>query len=201
MVALLVVWVGALGLLHDYWPKPARAFWINIHALFGLALWFLVIARYCWRVAHAPPSLPADVGAFYRRSSHAAHLGMYALLLIAPIVGIVTFIWHGRALNLGLFEVHFGIASDRAIFKPTENLHGYLAYALFALAAAHILVALWHHFVRRDGVPGEDVAGIYVVPFARGSCESARRLMTRAALPCCRPVAFTQVASFAVHSS
>jgi cytochrome b561 len=31
-------------------------------------------------------------------------------------------------------------------------LHGYLAYALFGLAAAHILAALWHHFVRRDGL-------------------------------------------------
>ena len=80
------------------------------------------------------------------------HLAVYALLFVTPIIGIVTFIWHGRALELGLFQVNFGIASDRAVFEPTEDIHGYLAYALFALAALHISAALWHRFVRRDEI-------------------------------------------------
>jgi cytochrome b561 len=151
-VAVLLVWVGLLGLLHDSWPKQTHEFWINIHALFGLALWTAVLARCCWRVTHAPPPLPATIGALYRRSSRALHLTVYALLFATPIIGIVTFIWHGRAFELGLFRVNFGMASDRAVFEPTEDIHGYLAYALFALAAVHILAALWHRFVRRDGV-------------------------------------------------
>ena len=152
VVALLVVWVGALGLLHDSWPKQTHLFWINIHALSGFALWLLVIARYGWRMAHPVPDLPDDVGPLYRRLSRAAHLTLYALLFVIPIIGIVTFIWHGRVLDLGFIRVNFGVASNRAVFEPTEDLHGYLAYALFALAGVHILAALWHHFVRRDGV-------------------------------------------------
>lgn len=151
-VAALVVWVGTLGLLHDSWPKRSHLFWINIHALFGFALWLLVIARFGWRLAHPAPELPDDIGPLYRRLARAAHLTLYGLLFITPIIGIVTFIWHGRVLDLGLVRVNFGVASNRAVFEPTEDLHGYLAYALFALAAAHILAALWHHFVRRDGV-------------------------------------------------
>lgn len=151
-VALLVVWVGALGLLHDSWPKRTQAFWINIHALSGLVLWLLAVARYWWRVAHPPPGLPQDIGALYRHASRVAHLTMYALLFITPIVGIVTFIWHGRVFDLGLFKIDFGVPRNRTVFEPTEDIHGYLAYALFALAAAHILAALWHHFVRRDGI-------------------------------------------------
>jgi cytochrome b561 len=150
--ALLVAWVGMLGLLHDSWPKRLHLYWINIHALFGLALWLLVVARFCWRMAHPVPSLPANIGTLYRYFSWVAHLALYALLFITPIVGIVTFIWHGRRLNLGLFAVNFGIVSNRAVFEPSEDLHGYLAYALFALAAVHISAALWHHFVRRDGI-------------------------------------------------
>jgi len=149
--ALLVIGVGVLGLLHDTWPKRTQAYWINVHALTGLVLWTLVIARYGWRLAHPPPSLPANMGAFDRRLSLAAHLTMYALLFITPIIGIVTFIWHGRVFNFGLFQVDFGIARNRAVFAPTEDLHGYLAYGLFGVAAVHILAALWHHFVRRDG--------------------------------------------------
>jgi len=153
-VALLVAWVGVLGLLHDSWPKRSHLYWINVHALFGLALWLLVVARYGWRLAHPVPSLPADIGAVYRHLSRVAHLTLYVLLFITPIIGVVAFVWHGRQLNLGLFAVNVGVASNRAVFEPAEDLHGYLAYALFALAAVHISAALWHHFVKRDGVLG-----------------------------------------------
>jgi cytochrome b561 len=59
---------------------------------------------------------------------------------------------HSCVLDQQLFQVDFRVAANRAVFKPTEDVHGYLAYALFALAGVHILAALWHHFVRRDGV-------------------------------------------------
>jgi cytochrome b561 len=73
-------------------------------------------------------------------------------MFIIPIIGIVTFVWHGRILNFGLFQVNFGIKSNRAIFHPTEDIHGYLAYGLLALAGLHALAAVWHHFIRHDGV-------------------------------------------------
>jgi cytochrome b561 len=149
---VLVVVVGTLGLLHDSWPDQTQAFWINIHALVGLLLWSVLIARFWWRLRHPPPPLPPDVGKLSRRMSGLVHFLLYALMFIIPIIGIVTFIWHGRAFDFGLFQVNFGVRSNKAIFHPTEDVHGYLAYALFTLAGAHALTALWHHFVRHDGI-------------------------------------------------
>ena len=126
--------------------------WINIHAVLGLLVWALLMARFWWRVRHPPPSLPAHTGALARRLSRPAHLLLYMLLFVIPIFGIVTFIWHGRVFDFGLFKVDFGIARNRAIFNPTEDIHGYLAYTLFTLIGIHVLAALWHQFVRRDGV-------------------------------------------------
>jgi cytochrome b561 len=151
MVALIVL-VGILGLLHDSWPKRTQSFWINIHALIGLLVWLLVIARFWWRRRNPPPGLPPEAGALARRLSVPVHRLLYALIFVIPIIGMVTFLWHGRALDFGLFQLNFGIRSNRAIFHPTEDIHGYLAYALFALAGMHVLAALWHHFIRRDGV-------------------------------------------------
>ncbi len=148
----LVVVVGTLGLLHDSWSHKSQAFWINIHALAGLLLWSVLIARFWWRLRHPPPPLPPDVGKLSRRLSAPIHFLLYALMFIIPIIGVVTFIWHGRAFNFGLFQVDFGVRSNKAIFHPTEDVHGYLAYALFAVAGAHTLAALWHHFVRHDGI-------------------------------------------------
>jgi cytochrome b561 len=149
---ILVVAVGILGLLHDTWPKATQAFWINVHALMGLLLWVMLFARFWWRIRHAPPPLPTSVGAFSLRMSSPVHYALYALLFVTPIIGIVTFIYHGRVFDFGIFRLDPGIKSNRAIFHPTEDVHGYLAYALFALAGLHALAALWHRFVLRDGV-------------------------------------------------
>jgi cytochrome b561 len=151
MFALVVI-VGVLGLLHDSWPKQTQAFWINVHAVIGIFLWLLLLARFGYRLRHSPPALPAEMGAFSRRLSTPVHFALYALMFVIPIIGFVTFIYHGRIFHFGLFELNFGIQKNRAIFEPTEDLHGYLAYALFALAGLHALAALWHHFVLHDGV-------------------------------------------------
>ena len=149
---VLVVVVGILGLLHDDWPKQTQAFWINTHAMIGLVLWVVLIARIRWRIRHPPPQLPADVGAFSRRFSGFLHWALYFLLFITPLIGVVTFVYHGRVFDFGLFQVNPGIKSNRAIFHPTEDIHGYLAYAIFALAGLHALAALWHRIVLHDGV-------------------------------------------------
>jgi cytochrome b561 len=149
---LLVVGVGVLGLLHDSWPKQTQAFWINLHVMFGLLLWLTLIARFWWRMRHVPPALPIEVSQIARRLSTPVHLGLYALMFITPMLGIVTFVWHGRIFDFGLFQLNFGVRSDRTIFEPTEDIHGYLAYSLFALVGIHALAALWHEFILHDGV-------------------------------------------------
>jgi cytochrome b561 len=151
-MAVLIVVVGVLGLLHDSWPKQTQAFWINVHALIGLLVFGLLITRIGWRRRHRPPQLPVDCGELSRRLSPPVHGLMYVLMFVIPILGIVTFIWHGRVLDFGLFRIDFGVPKNRAVFQPTELIHGYLAYALLGLATLHALAALWHQYVRRDGV-------------------------------------------------
>jgi cytochrome b561 len=152
VMALLIVVVGVLGLLHDSWPKRTQAFWINVHALIGLVVLALLIARIGWRRRHRPPPLPADCGELSRRLSPPVQGLLYLLMFVIPILGIVTFIWHGRVFDFGWFRLDFGVPKNRAIFQPTELIHGYLAYALFGLATLHALAACWHQYVRRDGV-------------------------------------------------
>jgi cytochrome b561 len=148
----LVVVVGGLGLMHDSWPDATQAFWIDVHAVIGLGLWLLVLVRLGWRAGHAPPPEPASLGRWARRLSAPVHWLLYALLVITPVIGIVTFVYHGRVFDFGLFQIDPGVRKDRAIFHPTEDIHGYLAYAIFGLAALHALAGLWHHFKLRDGV-------------------------------------------------
>ena len=152
-VAGLVVFLGTLGLLFDDIPKEFAPFWINVHGCVGLVYFALVIARLRWRrTSHKPPDLPPDIGEFDRRFSLAAHRLLYALMVLIPIFGFVAFVWHGRAFDYGLAKLNFGVASNPGVFHPAEEIHQVLAYCLFGLAALHAAAALYHHFVRRDGV-------------------------------------------------
>lgn len=149
---VLIAFVGGLGLLFDYIPRESRLSWINIHAICGLAILALVVARMIWRATHVPPDLPGEIGEFSRRTSHAAHMLLYALMFVTPVLGIIAFVWHARVFNFDVFQLAFPIPSTREVFHPAEGIHQYLAYCLLGLAGLHALAALWHHFVKRDVV-------------------------------------------------
>jgi len=152
LVAALIAFLGVLGLSFGYIPKEQRAFWINLHVCVGLVYFGLVLARLAWRALHRPPDLPPDIGAFTRRTSLAAHHLLYALMVVVAVVGVVARVWHGRGFDYGLFRLDFGVAANRAVFEPAEEIHQWLAYGLLALAGVHAAAALCHHYVRRDGV-------------------------------------------------
>lgn len=148
----MIVFLGGLGLLFDDIPRGARPFWINVHVCVGLIYFAAVIARVLWRTTHKAPDLRPDIGEFSRRTSFAVHQLLYVLMLLIPVVGVVARVWHGRGFDYGVFQLDFGAASDPAVFHLAEKIHQLLAYALFALAGLHAAGALYHQFVRRDGI-------------------------------------------------
>jgi len=152
IMAALVLSAGILGLLLDDWPKATKLFWINVHVQGGLLILVLLMARIWWRRTHTPPQLPPEVSEISRRVSHPAHLLIYALMLVTPVVGIVAFVWHGRVFDFGLFSIDFGVKSNGPVYHQAEDIHLWLTYGLFGLVAGHGAAALWHHFICRDSV-------------------------------------------------
>src|ERR1700759_1355832 len=107
----LVLCVGILGLLHDSWPdKASPRFWLKPHVLRGFLRWVVLTPRGARRLAHPPP--PSVGGVTAQRLAAIVHFMLYALLFVIPIVGIVTFVYHGRAFNFGLFAIDLHVTSN-----------------------------------------------------------------------------------------
>lgn len=156
-VAAFVIFLGALGLGFDLIPRASRLFWINIHTSVGLVMFGFVLMRVLWRLGHpAPPPNPGWSRPVVMLS-HATHMALYALLLILPVIGIIAYVWHGRVFDFGLFRLDFSIPSNKAVYDPAEEIHGLLAYVLMGVVGLHVVGALWHHFVARDGIFGRIV--------------------------------------------
>lgn len=149
----LVVLAWALGAFDDALPKgTARAAGLFVHISAGLAILAVLAARLLWRLADPPPPLePTVLGAWLDRAGRLAHYALYALLIAAPVAGIVLQFARGDALPLfGLFEVPSPWPANRTFARNVKEFHEVLANGLVILAGLHTTAALVHHWVFRD---------------------------------------------------
>ncbi len=96
------------------------------HVLVGMVLVVLVIARIGLRLWRGAPAAGPGLRGLVARVTHGL---LYLLILLVPVLGALA--WFAGA--------------------PTGGPHGALSNLLVLVAAAHVLAALWHHLVLKDG--------------------------------------------------
>jgi cytochrome b561 len=85
---------------------------------------------------------------------------LYTLLIVQPFLG-----WFGTSaypapiIVFGLFELPPIWHEDRPLSDKVLTVHAVVGLAIATLVAMHIAAALYHHFVRRDGVLTRMVTG------------------------------------------
>jgi cytochrome b561 len=154
--ALLVVAIGVLGLLDGSWLRQVLEMWINIHALFGLLLCGLVLARFQWRIKHSPHLLPTEVRESSRHLSRIVYLLLYVVIGVRLSIGIINSIWHGSAVDFNLFDDRFRHGPDRAGWNPKDDFQLFLATGLSVLIIVRVLTCtLWLRSVERAALSKE----------------------------------------------
>lgn len=164
------------------WPDPETAettnFLYTMHKSTGLLILALMVLRLIARVIHGAPLQDPTLPAAQRFVAGATHLALYALLIAMPVVGWIATSAGGytepvygllpmpaatpqaicdavgfvpNALGLeacaGFLEMPGKAQAEELFF-----IHEIIAYALVAVAALHVLGALYHLLVRQDGV-------------------------------------------------
>lgn len=151
-MASLIVVVFIMGLTVDTLPKSFERTYVNLHMVLGLLITALYLARLGWRWNHKPPPADPTLGRFVDATSRLGHIGLWALMLVVPLIGVAVIFFRGRGIDFYLFQVSSPFEANRAVARPMKEAHELAAYALVGLAALHAAAALWHHFVRRDNV-------------------------------------------------
>ena len=152
LVAAFVLLVGGLGLFFEAFPRASRLFYINLHTTIGLVMFGFILLRLLWRLTHPAPAPDKNWSPLVVMASDLTHKVLYGLLVTVPIIGITAYVSHGRVFNFGLFKLDFGMIPQKSIYEAAEGLHEAFAFALMGLVALHVLGALWHHFIARDGI-------------------------------------------------
>ncbi len=132
----------------------------DLHRSAGAVLLPLVLGRLFWRLTHPAPPLPADIPAIQQFAAHATHWALYALLILQAIVGwIATSSYRAPIMVFWLFELPPAWPVDQPFSEKMFVVHGLIGIAVSLLLCAHIGAALYHHFIRKDGVLMRIVSG------------------------------------------
>ncbi len=132
---------------------PLQESLYDLHRSVGAVLIPITVLRLIYRRRNPPLSLPDDIPAIQRLAAKVTHWGLYALLILQPLVGWIATSAHGAPIMVfGWFELPPLSAEDHAFSEQLFWLHRLIGIATACLAAAHIGAAVYHHFVRRDRV-------------------------------------------------
>ena len=138
-------WIAALLIMQQYlfkdaisaaWEATTKGLESNFNALVlahvagGALIMLLALWRLSIRVKRGAPAMVGD-SALQRGLASLTHVGLYALMILMPVSGSVA--WFGGV-------------------EAAAQGHNILKIVLLALVALHVVGALYHQFVLKDGL-------------------------------------------------
>ncbi|MBB5321756.1 cytochrome b [Marinobacter oulmenensis] len=128
----------------EHWVGQTLVPW---HISIGTLLLVLIVIRLVWALQQRNRRPEPDPA--LRTFVKAGHGLLYAVLLLMPVTGILVMV--GGGYGLSAFGMQLIAEGEEVAWASTlGGLHSPLAWALTALIAGHIVMALFHHFVKKD---------------------------------------------------
>jgi cytochrome b561 len=133
-------------------PQRLRIF--NYHKWVGVTVLVLALVRVIWRLTHRPPALPA-MPSWQRRLAKFGHGLLYVLMLAVPVAGWIYSNASGYpVVYLGVVPLPDLVERNKELADAWVQVHGNLAMILAVLIGLHVLAALQHQFIVKDGTLG-----------------------------------------------
>lgn len=140
IVFLLVTGTFVLAELPNTAQKVGN---LRIHMIVGALAAALVVSRIVLR-----RRLPAPPPVAFERLARAGHIALNLVVLLMAISGVAL------VLQSGAMDAVLGgaaLPADFKVFTPRQ-IHGLLSRLAMGLIALHVVAALYHQFVLRDGL-------------------------------------------------
>ncbi|MDR6711105.1 cytochrome b561 [Pseudomonas hunanensis] len=153
-----VLWLGSwfIGIAATHWREELNAHHelTFIHKAIASTILLLTALRVFWVITHPAPPLPSSMRPLAKRLAHLGHMAIYLIALIAlPVSG---WYWSSVAdkpiMIAGLFQLPPLVAPAEHLYGLAKAIHTYTSWLCGMLISGHVILALKHHYVDRDGV-------------------------------------------------
>jgi len=154
LIAILIVAAFALGtVMTDMRISPTKLQYYSYHKWLGVTVLALVAIRLLARLFSTAPAYPDTMGNWQKKVAHATHILLYVLMFAVPLSGYFYTSAAGYpVVYLGMFELPTIIGPDPELKHSLKELHELLTNVILALVSLHVLAALKHQFVDKDGI-------------------------------------------------
>ncbi|HEX7635597.1 MAG TPA: cytochrome b [Noviherbaspirillum sp.] len=155
LIALLIVCAFALGVTMVDIPgiTPTKLKYFSWHKWLGVTVLALACLRLLWRLTHAAPPYPSSMPMLQQRAASSLHALLYLLIFAVPVSG------YFYSLAAGVPVVYLGVLPLPVLIEPNPELkpilkqvHYSFNMVLLACVIMHVLAALKHRFIDRDGM-------------------------------------------------
>ncbi len=132
---------------------PTRKALLEIHKSLGTTAFWLVLIRIGYRLIAGAPAYRRPLDRLTHVGAASAHGALYLLMIAMPVTGYLFSAAGGYSLPwFGLFQWPRLTPSDADLAHWGQWLHGWGAYFIYAVLAAHIAAVAWHQLVKKDEV-------------------------------------------------
>lgn len=155
LMASLIVATFSLGVTMVDIPglTPTKLKYFSWHKWLGVTVLGLACLRLLWRITHAAPPLPDTMSRWQKGGAHALHGLLYLLVFAVPLSGYFYSLAAGvPVVYLGVIPLPVLIGPDPQLKPILQQVHYFLNLVLLGGFALHVVAALKHQFIDRDGV-------------------------------------------------
>jgi cytochrome b561 len=162
LMALLVFSTFGIGLssLANQPNTDAKIIPLAVHMVLGITILLIVIVRYIMRILIYPPPRRASTARAVtaKKVLFLDQLTPYVHPLLYLLTGLMALLGIAIALPANLFStvfLHSGapLPADFYVY-PARTWHGTLSLVLMLLIAQHVLVAIFHQFIKGENYLG-----------------------------------------------
>ena len=123
-----------------------------LHISIGMILLVLIVARIVWRLSQGSPPKGNDSPAL-NLLAFVVQWGLIAAIVVLVITGPLINWSVGQPIHVfDWFSIPSPLTASRGLRRTIQEIHGTAANLLIPLVGLHVLGALKHVFVDRDGV-------------------------------------------------
>ncbi|HEY0063784.1 MAG TPA: cytochrome b [Telluria sp.] len=155
LIALLIIGAFTMGVIMTDIPgiTPTKLKYYSWHKWAGVSILALAALRLLWRLTHRAPAYPDAMPGWQKSAANLLHGTLYLLMFAVPLSGYFYTLSAGiPVVWFGLIELPVVMGPDPALKPILKGVHYWLNMAMLGAVAAHVLAALKHHFIDRDGV-------------------------------------------------
>ena len=137
LVAAMVLAQFATGWIWGFFERGSepRFYLFRTHIVIGSIILATAIARIAWRLTHPAPPLPGDMRFIQVVLARLTHVLLYLAILVQPALGLLTITAFGKSIG-----------------RWPRDLHLWLSDIIAVIVVLHVAAAVWHQFVRKDGL-------------------------------------------------